>query len=55
MSKVASIKSEQELFDLKQQEWINHGNLVVMAHQIEKLGNNERTIIELIGLRLYGK
>jgi hypothetical protein len=53
--KVASVKNDEELYAIKQKAWIENGDFVIMAHQLEKLGNMHRMIIEAIALDIYGK
>jgi hypothetical protein len=53
--KVASAKNDDELYNVKRAAWMDVGHLVVMNNQIKAMGNNEQMILELIGLRLYGK
>jgi len=53
--KVASTKNDEELHDVKRKAWLDSGHLVIMDNQIKAMGTHEQMVLELIGMRLYGK
>jgi hypothetical protein len=54
LSFVTSNLNEEETYKIKQKAYWE-GHYVFTKDQVSKMGNAERTVLELIGLREYGK